>query len=133
MRYTFRPQTGEKAQLLQEQSELKRDLAETRLKVSGLYNRLSGEYGSEEQLLQILAKCTWSPPAVSASSPLSREGEESQCTLKGVSNSQCEQHILPEESQSGDAPGDAPAGDSQESFPDPVSLIKDCLAMNNIL
>lgn len=105
--------------------------------MSSLYSRLSGEYGGEEQLLQILAKCAWSPSAVAASSPLSREEEESQRTLKEVSTSECEQSDRPEEShRRSDAAGDeAPAGDcgSQESFPDPVSLIKDCLAMNNIL
>lgn len=129
---------GEKAQLLQEQSELKKNLAETRQKVSGLYNRLSGEYGGEEQLLQILAKCSWSPSAVFASSPLSgeqEEEEESQSTLKVVSTSECSQSALPGESQKSDESEGAPAGDcgSQESFPDPVSLIKDCLALNNIL
>lgn len=92
---------------------LKRDLTETRLKVSGLYERLRGEYGGEEQLLQVLAKRSSSPSAVSASGLPSREKEEE------------------EESQG----SDAPSGDcgSQESFPDAVSLIKDCLAMNNIL
>lgn len=112
--------------LLQEQSELKRSLAETRQKVSGLYNRLSGEYGGEEQLLQILAKCSWSP---------SEEELESQSTLKVVSTSECNQSALPGYSQKSDESAGTPAGDcgSQESFPDPVSLIKDCLALNNIL
>lgn len=119
---------SEKAQLLQEQSELKRSLAETRQKVSGLYNRLSGEYGGEEQLLQILAKCSWSPSE-------EEEEEESQSTLKAVSTLECNQCALPGDSQKSDDSAGTPAGDcgSQESFPDPVSLIKDCLALNNIL
>lgn len=106
-------QTSEKAQLLHEQSELKRNLAETRLKVSGLYNRLSAEYGGEEQLLQILAKCAASPPAVSAPAPLSREGEgaESQRALKAVSTSECVRSPLAEESQ-----GSAAAGDAQQAL-----------------
>lgn len=110
---------------------MKRNLAETRQKVSRLYNRLSCEYNGEEQLLQILAKCPGSPSVVSASSPPSREEEDSQNTLKMVSTSEGNQSAAPEESKK----IDGSAGDcgSQESFPDPVSLIKDCLAMNNIL
>lgn len=122
-------QTCEKERLLQEQSELEQNLEETRQSLCGLCKSVSNECGSNQHHLQLLAKLSSPEPTVSSTSPLSK-GEESQITIKMVSCSS------EDDQNKTDAPEpETPTGESasQESFPDPVSLLKDCLAMNNIL
>lgn len=133
---SFSLQTSEKERLLQEQTELEQNLEETRQSLCGLCKSVSMESGSDQDHLQFLAKLSSPEPPVSSSSPVGKD-EESHITIEMVScSSECELSKLPVGSIKTAAPEPGAQTEefgSHQSCPDPVSLLKDCLDMNNIL
>lgn len=133
---SFSLQTSEKERLLQEQTELEQNLEETRQSLCGLCKSVSIESGSDQDHLQLLAKLSSPEPPISSSSLVGKD-EESQITIEMVScSSACDPSKLPVGSIKTAAPEPGTQTEesgSQQSFPDPVSLLKDCLDMNNIL
>lgn len=126
-------QTSEKERLLQEQSELEQNLEETRQSLCELCRSVSIEPGSDQdQDLQLLAKLS-SPEAPISSPSHESKDEESQVTIEMLNcSSGCDRGMLPVSSTKARGRQIQEFGPQQCSS-DPVSLLKDCLDMNNIL
>lgn len=125
-------QTSEKERLLQEQSELEQNLEETRQSLCELCRSVSIEPGSDQDHLQLLAKLSSPEPPISSPS-LEGKYEESQVTIEMLNcSSECDPRMQPVSSIKAQGTQMEEFG-PQRCSSDPVSLLKDCLDMNNIL
>lgn len=128
---------NEKERLLQEQTELVKNLEETRQSLCGLCKSVSIESDSDQDHLQLLAKLSSSDLPITSTSCGVKE-EESRITIKMVNcSSECAPSKLPAatvQTAAPEASTQTEQAGSPQSCPDPASLLNTCLAdMHNIL
>lgn len=124
-------QTSEKEHLLREQTELEQNLEEIRYSLCELCKTVSVETGSGQDHLQLLAQVSQS-----TSGSLVDKYQEPQLSdvmlgssafdSSKISASLNETSVPEPEAQTEECV-------SEQSCPDPMSLLKDCLDMDNIL
>lgn len=124
-------QTSEKEHLLREQTELEQNLEEIRCSLCELCKTVSVESGPGQDHLQLLAQVSQS-----TSGNLVGKYEESQLSDVTLGSSTFDSSEIPTGSSETSVTEPQPQMEesvSEQSCPDPMSLLKDCLDMDNIL
>lgn len=124
-------QASEKAHLLREQAELEQNLEEIRYSLCELCKTVSVESGSSQDHLQLLAQVSQS-----TSSSLVEKYEEPQLSNVMLGSSAFDSSKIPTGSNETSVSESEPQTEepvSEQSCSDPMSLLKDCLGMDNIL
>lgn len=124
-------QTSEKEHLLREQTELEQNLEEIRYSLCELCKTVSVETGSGQDHLQLLAQVSQS-----TSGSLVEKYQESQLSnvMLGSSALDCSKISTSfNETSVSEPEAQTEESGSEQSCPDPISLLKDCLDMDNIL
>lgn len=125
------PQTGEKEHLLREQTELEQNLEEIRYSLCELCKTVSVESGPGQDHLQLLAQVSQS-----TSGSLGEKYEEAQLSTVMLGSSAFDSSKFPTgsyEPSVSEAEPQTHESVSEQRCPDPMSLLKDCLDMDNIL
>lgn len=124
-------QTSEKEHLLREQTELEQNLEQIRYSLCELCKTVSAESSSGQDHLQLLTQVSQS-----TSGSLVEKHEESQLSNVILGPSAFDSSKIPTGSNETSVSEPEPQTEefaSEQSCPDPMSLLKDCLDMDNIL
>eukprot|EP00066_Takifugu_rubripes_P004977 XP_003968721.1 PREDICTED: transcription regulator protein BACH1 [Takifugu rubripes] len=124
--------TSEKEHLLREQTELERNLEQIRYSLCEFCKTVSVESASDQDHLQSLTQLSQS----TSSNGLVGKYEATQLSNVTLDSSACDLSKLPAASNEtgvSEAEPQTEESVSEQSCPDPMSLLKDCLDMDNIL
>lgn len=125
-------QTSEKEHLLREQTELEQNLEQIRYSLCEFYKTVSAESASDQDHLQSLTQLSQS----TSSSSLVDKYEATQLSNVTLDSSACDLNKLPAASNEtgvSETETQTQVSVSEQKCPDPMSLLKDCLDMDNIL
>lgn len=125
-------QTSEKEHLLREQTELEQNLEQIRYSLCELCKNVNAESSSDQDHLQSLTQLSQS----TSSSSLVDKYEAAQLSNVTLDSSACDLSKLPAASSEtgvSEAKPQTEESVSEQSCPDPMSLLKDCLDMDSIL
>lgn len=117
---------------MREQTELEQNLEEIRYSLCELRKTVSVESGSDQDQMELLSQVSQS----TSSGGLVDKYEEAKLCNVMLGSSACDSNKLPTGSNETGLSEPEPQTQeyvSEQSCPDPMSLLKDCLDMDNIL